>query len=224
IFNLVAFGDNNSLLEDYDDENLYHFTSTPATKDITMLSTAGVLDSVVTVSYNEYRFVLLDKLYARESYIAVTSSDFGDPKTGTPALKSNPAVNGASVIPTKLTSTEDVVVVPNPYRADKNYEEMGWENVDASDEWKEQDRKIVFLNVPFRSVIKIYTLAGDLVKTIGHNGNARVDARYQYGEYGAAWDLINENDQAVVSGIYLFSVQDVDNDSYDYIGKFVIIK
>ena len=223
IYNLVPFGANRSLLEDYSEPNLYNFTSTPATKTITMEDTSGVaIDSLV--SYRKYKFTLLNKLYARESYIAVTSSDYGDPKTDTPALKSNPAVNGSSIIPTKLTSTKDVVVVPNPYRSDVDYEEAGWENVDQSDEWKEQDRKIVFLNVPLRSVIKIYTLAGDLVKTIGHNGNARVDARYQYGEYGAAWDLINENDQAVVSGIYLFSVKDADDDGYEFIGKFVIIK
>ena len=168
---------------------------------------------------------MLNKLYAKENYIAVTSSDFGDPKTGTPALKSNPSVNGYSAIPTQLNGTEDVVVVPNPYRGDANYEEMGWENVGGLENtWKEQDRKIVFMNIPLKSIVKIYTLAGDLVKTIGHNGNGRVDAQYQYGEYGAAWDLINDNDQAVVSGIYLFSVQDADDDSYEQIGKFVIIK
>ena len=223
----MPYGDNRDLKGSYSKANLYDYSSEPATKTITMLATDGVSDSLVTVDYYKYKFTLLNKLYAEQSYIAVTSSDFGDPKTGTPALKSNPAVNGASVVPTKLSSTKDVVVVPNPYRGndkDVDYEALGWENVDGADDWKEQDRKIVFLNVPLRSVVKIYTLAGDLVKTIAHNGNARVDARYQYGEYGVAWDLINENDQAVVSGIYLFSVQDADDDNYEFIGKFVIIK
>ncbi|MBN2789020.1 MAG: hypothetical protein JXR69_02375 [Candidatus Delongbacteria bacterium] len=213
-YELVPFADNRDILASHIKEGMYEYTATPATRTI---------DSV-DVDYYKYKFVLQNKLYAKESYIAVTSSDFGDPKSGTPALKSNPAINGSSVIPTKLLGTEDVVVVPNPYRGDTDYESLGWENVDGADDWKEQDRKIVFMNIPLRSVIKIYTLAGDLVKTIGHNGNARVDARYQYGEYGAAWDLINDNDQAVVSGIYLYSVKDVDDDSYEFIGKFVIIK
>ena len=79
------------------------------------------------------------------------------------------------------------------------------------------------MNLPRRCVISIYTLAGDLCKTIGHNGNANVNAPWQHGEYGAYWNFINENNQAVVSGIYLFSVQDVDSD-YEFVGKFVIIK
>lgn len=219
VYELVPFKDNRNILANYSVPGVYEYTATPATRTINEgLPTEEVVD------YYNYEFKLLDKLYAEQNYIAVTASDFGDPKTGTPALKSNPAINGTSVIPTKLKGTDDVVVVPNPYRGDVNYEALGWENIGGYDDWSEQDRKIVFMNVPLRSVVKIYTLAGDLVKTIGHNGNARVDARYQYGEYGVAWDLINDNDQAVVSGIYLFSVQDVDDDSYEYIGKFVIIK
>lgn len=229
MYQIIPFGDNRPIANDttsvsHFEQGVYEYSSTATTKDIIMESFAGT-DSIATVDYFQYEFKLLDKLYARESYIAVTSTDFGDPATGTPALKSNPTVNGSSVIPTKLSNTEDVVVVPNPYRGDVDYFDLGWENIGGEeDEWQEQDRKIVFMNIPLRSVIRVYTLAGDLVKTIAHNGNARVDVRYQYGEYGAAWDLINENDQAVVSGIYLFSVQDADDDSYEQIGKFVIIK
>ena len=73
-------------------------------------------------------------------------------------------------------------------------------------------------------MIRIYTLAGDLVKTIGHNGSARYSDPYMYGKNGAYWNLINDNNQAVSSGIYLFSVQNVDKKEDDFIGKFVIIK
>ncbi|HXK49069.1 MAG TPA: hypothetical protein PKW56_01245 [Clostridiales bacterium] len=45
-----------------------------------------------------------------------------------------------------------------------------------------------------------------------------------YGKNGAYWNLINENRQAVMSGIYLFSVQDVDNKKDDFVGELVIIK
>ncbi|MBU4485325.1 MAG: hypothetical protein KKD38_00215, partial [Candidatus Delongbacteria bacterium] len=219
VWQLRPYGDNRSILENHSQTDIY--TYTVESDSVTIQIAQGVEE---TVNYNKYKFILHDKLYAKENYIAVTSSDYGDPKTGTPALKSNPAINGKSIIPTKISGTEDVYVVPNPYRGDVDYEAMGWENIDQADEWKEQDRKIVFLNVPLKSVLRIYTLAGDLVKTIGHNGNARVTERYQYGEYGIAWDLINDNNQAVVSGIYLFSIQDVDDDGYEQIGKFVIIK
>ncbi len=219
IWMLKPFGDNRSYHENHSLDGVYTYT---VSDDVKYLNVAeNVVD---TIQYKKYKFVLHNKLYAKENYVAVTSSDYGDPKTGTPALKSNPATNGTSVIPTKISGNDDVYVVPNPYRGDVDYEEMGWENVDGADVWQEQDRKIVFMNIPLRSVIRIYTLAGDLVKTIGHNGNARVTARYMYGEYGAAWDLINDNNQAVASGIYLFSVQDVDDDSYEQVGKFVIIK
>ncbi len=219
IWRLKEFGDNRDILASHSKDGVYTYTAEPATRTITVA--AGVQE---TVDYYKYKFTLLNKLYAKENYIAVTASDCGDPETGTPELKSNPAINGSSVIPTKISGTKDVVVVPNPYRGDADYETMGWENVDQADTWEEQDRKIVFMNVPLRSVVRIYTLAGDLVKTIGHNGNSRVTERYQYGEYGVAWDLINDNNQAVSSGLYLFSVQDVDDDSYEQIGKFVIIK
>lgn len=219
VWRLVPYGDNRSFLEDHSLEAIYTYTVTDDVKEMTIAE--GVTE---TVNFKKYKFILHNKLFAKENYIAVTASDFGDPKSGTPALKSNPATNGTSVIPTKLAGTDEVYVVPNPYRGDVDYEKMGWENVDGAEEWQEQDRKIVFMNIPLRSVIRIYTLAGDLVKTIGHNGNARVDERYQYGEYGAAWDLINDNNQAVVSGIYLYSVKDVDDDGYEQIGKFVIIK
>lgn len=219
IWNIVPYGNNTSISENHSQTGVYTYTSEQDSRIITVAE--GVTE---TVDYWKYRFVLHNRLLAKQNYIAVTATDFGDPKSGTPALKSNPAVNGTSVIPTTLTGTDDVVVVPNPYRGDVDYETMGWENVGMADEWKEQDRKIVFMNVPVRSVLRIYTLAGDLVKTIGHNGNARVDERYFYGERGIAWDLINENNQAVVSGIYLYSVQDVDDSGYEHIGKFVIIK
>ncbi|MCJ7497653.1 MAG: hypothetical protein MUO78_05915, partial [candidate division Zixibacteria bacterium] len=64
--------------------------------------------------------------------------------------------------------------------------------------------------------IRIYTLDGDLVREIEHE-KAEGDpaAGYDY------WDLINRNTQAVVSGIYLYSIE---SKSGNQIGKFVIIK
>ena len=212
IWQLVPFGNNRSLYSNHSIDEIYSYSATP---DSSQINDFGVV-------WN-YKFVLHNKLYASESYIAVTSTDSGEPKSGVPMLKSSPSINGTSIIPSKITGTKEIFVVPNPYRADVDYEELGWENLGGSGNWVEQDRKIVFMNLPLNCVIKIYTLAGDLCKTIGHNSNARVNAPWMYGENGAYWNLINENNQAVVSGIYLFSVQDVDSD-YEFIGKFVIIK
>lgn len=210
IYNLTPFGDNRSMYESYSND-FYTYTATP---DSSQFDLYGVI-------WN-YKFILHNKQYAKENYIAVTASDYGAPKSGVPPLQSSPSVNGRSIIPAKIEGSKEVIVVPNPYRDDANYDDLGWENTDGGD-WYEQDRKIVFMNLPRRCVIRIYTLAGDLCKTITHNGYAEDGTPFHYGEYGAYWNFINENNQAVVSGIYLFSVQDVDSD-YEFVGKFVIIK
>ena len=213
IWQLVPFGDNRNMFQSFDKPGLFSYTATP---DSSYIEELGLI-------WN-YKLVLNNKILADEFFIAVTASDFGDAKSETPPLKSSPLNNGRSVIPVKITGSDEVIVVPNPYRGDADYEAQGWENADGSHNWSEEDRKIVFMNIPLRCVIRIYTLAGDLCKVITHNGNAESDVLYQYGENGAYWNLLNDNRQAVVSGIYLFSVQDVDKNKDDFVGKFVIIK
>jgi hypothetical protein len=218
-YNLVPFGDNRNLHSDHTVPDLYTYTSTKDTVTI-----AFAPDSLVSTEIFNYRFVLHNKLIGKRYFVSVTATDFGDPKTGVPVLQSSPSINGTSVVTSSLGSQTGVVVVPNPYRGDAGYLKTGWETTAGSEEWKEQDRKIAFLNIPERCVIRIYTLAGDLVKTIAHNGNARYTDLYMYGQNGTYWNLINDNQQAVMSGIYLFSVQDVDKKKDDFVGKFVIIK
>ena len=66
------------------------------------------------------------------------------------------------------------------------------------------------------TVRKIFTVAGDLVQTIEHDG------RGGFGE--ATWNLISRNGQEVVSGIYLYVVQSDDDSFEDFIGKFVVVR
>jgi hypothetical protein len=213
IYQLVPFGNNRDLSQDHLKEGLYTYSSTVEP------SPYAEGDEV-----RRYKFVLHNQTPGYKKYIAVTASDFGAPKMGVPALKSSPEANAKATVAASLTTTSDVIVVPNPYRGDVDYGNMGWEDLDGHYTYSEEYRKIAFLNIPERCVIRIYTLAGDLVKEIGHNGNSSPDAPYWYGKHGAHWNLINENHQAAVSGIYLFSVQDVDNKKNDFVGKFVIIK
>jgi len=212
-FKLVPFGDNNDLTQDHSVGNEMTFTCTTAP------SPYPGWDEV-----RNYKFVLHDQTIAQQKFIAVTASDYGAPKMGVPSIKSSPESNATATVTSTLTTTDDVVVVPNPYRGDVDYAEMGWEVLDGKYTYDEEYRKIVFLNIPERSVIRIYTLAGDLVKVITHNGNSEWNVPYWYGINGAYWNLISDNNQAVVSGIYLFSVQDADDKKDDFVGKFVIIK
>jgi hypothetical protein len=75
----------------------------------------------------------------------------------------------------------------------------------------------MFANLPrAHNRIQIFTLDGDLVATIDHDGTG--------GGGQASWNLVSMNGQQVVSGVYLYVVQ-ADNDQFeDFIGKFVVIR
>jgi len=201
------FGNNKLLTADHTSPNLVMYSS-------------KYLREVNNTKIYEYKAVLKNKLLGKKQYVAVTSSDYGDPKSEVEQLKSSPMVNAVSFVPGKISGSNKVYVVPNPYRADIDYEALGWERV--ADKWREVDRKIEFINVPKHSIVRIYTLAGDLVKTLSHNGDANESSRE--GDYVAKWNLLNQNDQAVASGIYLFAVEDLDGGKEKFVGKFVIIK
>ncbi len=77
--------------------------------------------------------------------------------------------------------------------------------------------RVVFSNLPEAvNKIKIWTLDGDLVQEIEHDGTSG------YGQQ--PWNLISRNGQEIVSGIYLFTVESDDDRFEDFIGKFVVIR
>ncbi len=95
----------------------------------------------------------------------------------------------------------NIKVVPNPYFA--RYSSMV--------ETTEGQSIIEFQNVPDECTIRIYTLAGDLIRTIEHTDGTGV----------ARWDLLSENRLQAASGIYLYHVES----SYgEHLGRFAIIK
>ena len=92
-----------------------------------------------------------------------------------------------------------IKVVPNPYIA-----HALWET-------KEGIRKIQFTHLPDQCTIRIYTLAGDLVRVVEHdNGTGTED-----------WDLLNKDQQGIVPGVYYYHV---DSEYGQKLGKFAIIK
>ncbi|MEY4071410.1 MAG: hypothetical protein RL721_2024, partial [Candidatus Eisenbacteria bacterium] len=100
-----------------------------------------------------------------------------------------------------------VWVVPNPFRAS-----APWERTPVPGDVF--TRHIDFLGLPrARSTIRIYTLAGDLVRSLDHDGTT--------GNCQVAWDLISRNGQDVESGIYLFTV---DSSAGHQVGRFVVIR
>ncbi len=83
-------------------------------------------------------------------------------------------------------------IVPNPYRG-----AAGWDlTPNASDP---TGTKIGFFGLPRgHSTIKIYTLFGDLVQTLEHDGGD--------GNGGTYWDLRTRSGQDAVSGVYIVRV------------------
>jgi hypothetical protein len=77
--------------------------------------------------------------------------------------------------------------------------------------------KILFVNLPVKCKLRIYTETGDLVKTIDHYGTGDHD-----------WNQRTDNNQYVASGIYILAVtesQDLNGHALDnQFVKFVIVR
>ncbi len=173
-------------------------------------------------------------------YYCVTAYDFGDFRSGTAPLESARAANSVYVAPDNDGGTKPGVC-PNPYRADANYthqylplihddayNSVAWENRnDGSDVFYPQtDRRIYFYNLPEKCVVRIFTVAGDLVQILNHDQESSNRISRWNTPHAEAWDLNSRNLQQVVSGLYLFSVEDrtAGNEGNTDVGKFVIIR
>jgi hypothetical protein len=156
----------------------------------------------------------------------VAAFDRGDSSAGITSLESKTEVTRA--IPGTLPAaggTKAVSVYPNPYYARAVWDGAG-----------ERSRKIYFTNLPRRCEIRVYTLAGDVVAQIEHDaavysgsdiewfqqfGSSQTTPVFAGGEH--AWDLITKHDQAIATGLYLFSVKDLETGETSR-GKFLVIK
>ncbi len=178
-----------------------------------------------TVKYY-YKFEADNLLNGWEYVYSVTAFDKGDPSNNLQSLESSKLANAQKVVPgTPPVSNPDVKVgvYPNPY-----YGNAYW---DGS---SERLRKIYFYNLPADCEIVIYTLSGDIVKRIHHttesNGsNLRwfetfsKDGTQQLAGGEEPWDLITDGDQAIATGLYLFTVRDNKTGNIKK-GKFLVIK
>jgi hypothetical protein len=100
-----------------------------------------------------------------------------------------------------------VWVVPNPFRATAD-----WDRPPVFGD--PLTRHLDFMGLPrARCTIKIWTVAGDLVAVLDHDGSR--------GDGQAAWDLVSRSGQDIESGIYLFTV---DSPLGRQIGRFVVIR
>jgi hypothetical protein len=110
---------------------------------------------------------------------------------------------------TTAKATLHVKVVPNPYL--------------VRNEWERHPdfRRLRFIDLPDKCTIRIYTLAGDLIKTIEHDAtNARAGNIPNQQGGDAEWDLLSAAGQKPAPGIYLFHVE---SELGTQIGKFAIV-
>lgn len=109
-------------------------------------------------------------------------------------------------------SEREVYVVPNPATRENI---APWQLEPNQDD--PTGLKIEFRNLPMcRNAVRIYTLSGDLVEVLYHDGTG--------GDGTLAWDLVSRNGQDIASGVYLFAVEPADGMFANKIGKFVVVR
>lgn len=108
----------------------------------------------------------------------------------------------ALVLLTPKTNLDSVVVYPNPYKPNS-----GQAYGDSL-----LGKGIVFSGLTERANIKIYTVAGELVRELDTTGVL------------ALWDAKNGSGASVASGVYIYLISDPDNSSHKAKGKLAIIK
>jgi hypothetical protein len=100
-----------------------------------------------------------------------------------------------------------VWVVPNPFRG-----AASWDRPEVRGDVL--TRHIDFMGMPkARATIKIWTLAGDFIARIDHDGSG--------GNGQARWNLVSRSGQDVSSGVYFFTVE---SPLGSETGRFVILR
>jgi hypothetical protein len=103
--------------------------------------------------------------------------------------------------------SEKPYVVPNPYVGAASFEPERFAISGRG------ERRIEFRALPQASVIRIYTVRGDLVQTLRHDGSA---------DGTVPWDLRSKDNLDVAPGLYIFHVEAPGIGTH--IGKFALIK
>jgi len=101
---------------------------------------------------------------------------------------------------TPVANLDNIKVVPNPYH-----------DLSVNYNWPGEPNKLLFINIPPVCTIKIYTMSGDLVKTIHHTDGTSEEA----------WNQVTEYNQLIYTGVYLYAIEsDIGNKT----GKFVVVR
>lgn len=106
------------------------------------------------------------------------------------------------------TALDKVSVVPNPYVATASWEKRNLNQTGRG------ERRIDFINLPSTCTIRIYTVAGQLVKTL-YKDTSPTDGTI-------SWNLVSDDGMDISYGLYLYHIDAPEVGTH--IGRFAIIK
>jgi hypothetical protein len=181
-----------------------------------------------TTSYT-YKYTFNNVNNGWQYLIMLTAFDEGDKSLGIESQESSftesefRAFAGKSV--NNFNGQESKVgVYPNPYNT-----KAAWDGENT------RLRKLVFYNLPSSAEIIIYSASGDVINTIQHQSESYngSDSRW-FNNFGDvtktvtsggehAWDLLNDSKTQIATGVYLFTVKDL-NSGQVQSGSFAVIK
>jgi hypothetical protein len=101
----------------------------------------------------------------------------------------------------------DPFVVPNPYVGAASFEPANFGVVGRG------DRRLEFRNVTKGCTIRIFTVKGELVRTLTHDGSS---------DGFVTWDLRTKDNLDAAPGLYIYHVEE--GAGKTFIGKFAVIK
>ena len=108
-----------------------------------------------------------------------------------------------------INELDNISVVPNPYVVTNVLEPL-----DRQNPRDRGPRRVYFNHLPKDCTIRIYTITGELVKTLVHHSS--MDDGKEF------WDLTTDDNFPISYGVYLFHVDA--EDLGESIGRFAVIK
>jgi len=118
-----------------------------------------------------------------------------------PNLSFSLAITDAGIVQAGKPDLSAIHTVPNPYLANSRFDLAPTE------------KQMMFVNMPERCTLRIYSLTGVLIKNINYSD--------QSGGGRLVWNMRNRDNQFIASGVYFFVVVTPEGD--EHVGKFTVI-
>ncbi len=152
---------------------------------------------IASVSPETTTFVDLNVYAGLHYFYTITATNRAS--TQSEFSKAADALIPEEIVATPESDLDNVIVVPNPYRLSENA------------------NPIEFRNVTRRATIRIYSSAGDLIKTIDHRNETSIER----------WNGQNEGGERIAAGIYVYHIESLRKGAKGRIsvsGKFAVIR